>query len=102
MSNALTLGLGDASGVLHLLGQTQRVLLLKVAVPSSARVVAFEYRAVNDAQLLGLGSDPPCYATKIIFGEIPVDNVLHLRILVPIVHAAVGRAIPLPVDAFFD
>ena len=42
----------------------------------------------------------PNYAEKIIFGKIPVDNIQHIRILVPPVQAAIGLAqVAIPFDS---
>jgi hypothetical protein len=70
------------------------LLEIEIAVPSGTLVwVAFEKRFVKDVlRPFGNKIQVPSYAEEGIFGKIPVDNVQHVWILVPPVHAAIGFA----------
>jgi len=84
-------------------GLARRAHYLEVAVPNSTLIRgAFENGLVKCAALRGLASDVSCDAAEVILGKVPVDQVLHVWILVPPIHAAIRLFIPLAMDAFFD
>ena len=84
-------------------GLARRAHYLEVAVPNSTLIRgAFENGLVKCAALRGLASDVSCDAAEVILGKVPVDQLLHVWILVPPIHAAIRLFIPLAMDAFFD